>query len=516
MRKRRAAQALAAVAMASLLVGARSYEPILHEPIPPDPREDLAMRVSLAGELPAALETGSGIVSAPDPQRLPSPLETAYGISSIASYAPDRETRRARVGAYDDPFTPSTAPFKRMQSFDSVGADGKLHVFDERRVPVAVDATPLAGDDFFYANLVVDLAPRRSVRIPSVGPGARILRASLSRGAEAIPFLIFRDGAENWSLESPGVHAPLEARLVMEVAVPRAVFGGPIAKVGWDRLPPAPPLPPNVAREATQVRSAIGVSRELPPRDALAKLVTYFRGFEASDEPPQGRGSVFLDLALSKKGVCRHRSFAFVVTALSLGIPARFVMNETHAWVEAFDGAVWKRIDLGGAGTMPSASSSETGAPPYESPVDAFAWPRSGQRAVDMVGEVRSGGASFSKETRPSLSADQVSAPSKGVDADGDTGDRSVRIVVADAAPHRGQPLHVSGEFLAGGRACAHAAVDFFLRDVRTAQTTLLGTLATRDDGTFAGSVVVPESLGLGPYDIVARASRGEACGALR
>ena len=35
-----------------------------------------------------------------------------------------------------------------------------------------------------------------------------------------------------------------------------------------------------------------------------------------------------VDLALSKKGVCRHRAYAFTITAQGLGIPARMVMNE--------------------------------------------------------------------------------------------------------------------------------------------------------------------------------------------
>ena len=122
------------------------------------------------------------------------------------------------------------------------------------------------------------------------------------------------------------------------------------------------PLPDNVARDAAVVRAAIGVSRAMRPRDAIAKLVDYFRGFTDSAETPAPRGSVYLDLALSKKGVCRHRAFAFLITAQSLGIPARLVENEAHAWVEIHDGTLWRRIDLGGAGLLP-ASASESARP---------------------------------------------------------------------------------------------------------------------------------------------------------
>ena len=78
-------------------------------------------------------------------------------------------------------------------------------------------------------------------------------------------------------------------------------------------------------------------------------MVGYFRSFAPSDDSPESEGDIYLDLALSKKGVCRHRAFAFLVTALNIGIPARFVHNEAHAWVEVRDDQRWHRIDLGGA-----------------------------------------------------------------------------------------------------------------------------------------------------------------------
>ena len=150
-----------------------------------------------------------------------------------------------------------------------------------------------------------------------------------------------------------------------------------------------PPLPDNVARDAAQVRAAIGVSRAMRPRDALAKLVQYFRGFVDSDEIPTGQGSIYLDLALSRKGVCRHRAFAFLVTAQSLGIPARMVLNEAHAWVEVGDGALWRRIDLGGAGRMQPPPGGTTERAVYRPPPDAFAWPQNASRGEDMVADAR-------------------------------------------------------------------------------------------------------------------------------
>ena len=88
----------------------------------------------------------------------------------------------------------------------------------------------------------------------------------------------------------------------------------------------------------------IGVSRAQAPREALRRLVSYFRAFAPSEDPPTGHDDVYLDLALSQKGVCRHRAFAFLVTALGLGLPARMVTNEAHAWVEVSDSRRWHRI----------------------------------------------------------------------------------------------------------------------------------------------------------------------------
>ena len=92
----------------------------------------------------------------------------------------------------------------------------------------------------------------------------------------------------------------------------------------------------------------------LPLRPSLTSVALISSCRADSDEPPRGHNDIYLDLALSQKGVCRHRAFAFLVTALSLGIPTRMVVNEAHAWVEVLDPGVapplWRRVDLGGAG----------------------------------------------------------------------------------------------------------------------------------------------------------------------
>jgi len=41
-----------------------------------------------------------------------------------STYEPDRDTRRPNVEHYDDPFSPSTVPFKRLRAYDTIEAVG--------------------------------------------------------------------------------------------------------------------------------------------------------------------------------------------------------------------------------------------------------------------------------------------------------------------------------------------------------------------------------------------------------
>jgi transglutaminase-like putative cysteine protease len=511
--------------------------PVLQEPIPPDAREDLAMHVVLDGDLPAAIQTPSGAVSAPDPRAPTSSTDTAYGglDADRSTFQPDRDTRRPEIARYDEPFTPSTAPFKRLEAYDAVRDDYTLYVRDGRRFPVARGIAPGEGDEGFYADLVVDVPPDGSVRIPSVAPGARIVHARLGVGAQELDFHVTRDGADNWTLQASGVQSLVRARLVMELAVTRAAFGGQMGNPAWSDLPPVSPLPENVARDAAEVRAALRVSRAQRPRQAIARLVQYFRGFADSQESPRGRRSVYLDIALSKKGVCRHRAFAFLVTAQSLGIPTRLVLNEAHAWVEIYDGAGWRRIDLGGAGHMSVPPSDSAERAVYKPPPDAFAWPRNAEPGDDMVSDARAraasavpgagGGSSTGNAEAPenastppapaSSSGPAGASPSAAADPDGRP-PSTLTLGLSEGEAHRGLPLRLHGEVRAEGEPCAHVAVEVWLRDAGASspRMVLLGTLATGDDGRFSGGIVVPGSTPLGDYDVVARTPGDARCGA--
>lgn len=533
----------------------RSGSPVLHEPIPADPREDVALSVALAGDIPAGIDTPRGLVSAPDPTRPIGSGESPYGPAPRsdapdAQFRPDRDTRRPDVLPYDDPFSPSTAPFKRLSAYDTVDASYTLSVRDLHAAPLPVSPLPepSPSEEQFFADMVVELAPSRKVRIPSVGPGARVLRARAGVGTEDVRFELFRDGAENWFIEADRA---TRARVVMAVAVPRAAFGGDFGNPSWAELPAVPALPPSVDRAAAEVSAKIGVSRALPPREVVSRLVSYFRGFAESEDPPTSSRDIYLDLALSKKGVCRHRAFAFLVTALHLRLPTRMIANEAHAWVEVHDGRLWRRIDLGGAGRMLHDPLSTN--VPYEAPPDPFAWPEGATRGEDLGDRARRpdptgangggngpggggpGGAAGGADPSGAGGPGQPGGPAgpggvgsagAGFGPGGPSGARSVAVPAGpddrppslvtmslDAAEaHRGAPLRVRGQVSASGEACGHVTVDVVLRS-RTIGDVVVGQLATDERGAYDGALVLPAEVPLGEYEIWAHTLGDARCG---
>ncbi len=529
----------------------RGAAPVLHEPIPADAREDIALSVSLDGDIPAAINTPRGPISAPDPAKPVGSGETPYnhapGDARDSSFHPDRDTRRPDVLPYDDPFSPSTAPFKRLTAFDTVDAAYTLSVRDAHTTPLPVSPTPApdASEDQFYADMVVDLAAGQKVRIPSVGPGARVLRARAGVGTQDARFQLWKDGAENWFIES---ESSVRARVVMEVSILRTAFGGDFGNPSWAELLPVAPLPPAVQRSATEVTAKIGVSRRLSPRDDVTKLVTYFRGFTESEDPPSSSRDIYLDLALSRKGVCRHRAFAFLVTALSLGLPTRMVVNEAHAWVELHDGRSWRRVDLGGAGqTLHDPLSNNV---PHDPPPDPFSWPQGATRGDDLADRARSARAgqpptpASSPSGAPAGSASSAAAAassgargaffdppgsSSGFGSSGSSGssgrgkpgspgtpdDRQPSIVtmaVAGADAHRGAPFKVRGQVSSDGEPCGHVTVEVVLRS-RTQGDVPIGQLATDERGAYDGAIVLPAAVPLGDYDVQARTLGDSRCG---
>jgi len=513
------------VVMATVRPAVGSVDAVLHERIGNDPRDDIAMGVVVEGNIPAALETRSGTFSAPDPSRPPSDREAAATRASDSAvggtFTPDRNTQRPDVLPYDDPFSPSTTPFKRLVAYDAVSADFSLYVSSSSLSPVVLDSKVGAQDERFYGDIVVDASTTSHVRIPTVGPGTRLVHARFGVGARDVPFRIVHDGADNWFLDASET---VRGRLVVDLAIPRAAYGGDFADANWADLPSAPAVPPNVFDAVGEVTRRIGVTRLDRPHDVVNKLVGYFRSFQDSEEAPKPEHDIYTDLALAKKGVCRHRAFAFMITALGLGIPARMVTNEAHAWVEVHDGTLWKRIDLGGAGRFLNADLSRS-ADPYVPPADPFAWPPNATSGDDMTSASRandrpkpgaspSGSASGGSKAPPSPSnSSSGSANTPQPDSEDNRPTTTLNIELTEPSALRGAAIHLKGSAVADGDACTHLSVDVLLQDAHTGRKVRVGGLATNDKGDFTGAVVLPQSVSLGDYSVVARTMGDARCG---
>jgi hypothetical protein len=496
---------------------------VVHEFIPADPTDDLALRATTGdGRLPAAVDTPSGVVPAPADRRQPG--ERAYGGNSTpdsidASYRIDRDTTRPDVASYDDPFIPAITPFKRLFAFDAADESTELVVSDRRLRRVEVGGGALPGEDQFFGDLFVDATPGVPVRIPTVGPGARILA---QRVEPPLPVEILKDGADNWFLMAS---ERKRLRLVVQLAVPRAVFGAPFPEVSWATLVPhAPLLPKALGDVARDVLSSLGLSQRVNPRDAVTTLVAHFRAFAPSEDLPIARQPVELyrELSLSKKGVCRHRAFAFVITSLALGLPARFVRNEAHAWVEVFDGAIWHRIDLGGAAGRFELDPA-TRAQPHVPPEDPFVWPpgtESTQSAVATAGQAPGpsapgpAGSAGGPVPFSSPSSQPFSTGADGGPATPEERPASVVELLVDARDTlRGARLHVRGTVTADSDACPSSRVDLTLR-ARDGRAFALGSVPTDEYGRFAADLTVPLQVEVGEYTLSGRTPGAGECGA--
>ena len=236
--------------------------------------------------------------------------------------------------------------------------------------------------------------------------------------------------------------------------------------------------------------------------------------------------------ALTARGICRHRAYAFMITALGLGVPARMAMNEAHAWVEVFDSEIWHRIDLGGAADRLEAD--DAGRPRHVEPRDPFTWPdraesglamaeRGARRAAsepgpdgDAAEAAQPPGAEPGPANGPALATPAPAgsdAPPPGAPlapADPSPGeppseaDVQLRAVAERAA--RGKSLFVSGVVQSGGRVCSGARVDVVL--VQPERESLpLGSLVSDARGEFRGNLVIPWNATLGEHGLLATAS---------
>jgi transglutaminase-like putative cysteine protease len=543
--------ALFAFALIAFAV-AHAQGPILHEFVP-DVRADESMILSRPGsEEPAAIVYDGEIIPAPTdgalrPDERPMSAIPGDGSSAEApgrrspTFRPDRVTALEGTLGYYTVFSPAIAPFKRVSALDGVAL-----AEDDRRTPVLgvwdpatrrirIDgATAEAPDgrprDRFWGSVVLDFTAGRRVPLPSVSPESRILTL---RTEPEIDIAIEKDGADNFFAVALRTPPSSLVRVTFLTDAPRSYFNADrIPDVRVDALgAEARRLPYEVQTSAETFARELGLSRRSTLPSALSALTQHFRSFEESSEPPHDSGDIYLDLARGMKGVCRHRAYGFVITALGLGIPARFVMNEAHAWVEVkMPELGWMRIDLGGAAEgLEAHNASDRPIYRAENP-DPLPRPPSYERSYsglrgDVTGlrsdatEAPSGSGSESSPgtesgTGGGASGDDARAtsPSVATVTSGSTRARRRMSLHVDRERYevfRGRTIAVSGRATSGaGDGLPGMRVEVLLGGDREV---LLGVTVTENGGYFQGSFGVPPSLDTGEYRLLVRSPGDES-----
>ncbi len=514
----------------------RADTPVLHEYVPGAGNDEVTELVHGNGSEPAALVYRGEIVPAPEggPRRRDEqPMRAEPGDGQgreepgqrSPAFRPDRVTALEGTLGYGTVFSPTIAPFKRVTTLDAVveSDDGTpvLGVADPRTSPVPLVGPNAPADeprDRFWGSVVLDFSTGRRLPFPSVAPESRIL--SLRTEPEA-QVRIEKDAADNYfAILEAGPRAEVRATFLMDA--PQRYFGMELPQVTSSALDNEVfKLPETTRRDALTFAAELG----LRPGDDLPKvletLTRHFRSFVESEEPPPSSGRIYLDLARGMRGVCRHRAYAFVITAQALGIPTRFVQNEAHAWVETkIVDSGWLRIDLGGAASALEAHGADDRPvyrPAHPDPLPRPAAYRGGYS--QLQGDVR-GLRAYTEEE--ALTSDDAEAPA-GFEVGQGPGPAVLDTLLGETSRdeepplrpvrlhldqdyydvHRGRTLVVIGRATdPDERGAEGLRVEVLLRDDREQ---LLGVTVTEAGGLFRASVGVPPNLPVGDYRLVVR-----------
>jgi hypothetical protein len=517
-----------------------------------------------AGRNPAAIGTGEKILPEPPPSEPPAPEEPVmghdnFGADRETSLQPDANTGPDSRLAYVEAFNPSVVPFKRLTSLGAVRDDWTLQISDEHsQSDLRVGGKPTPGFDRFWGSVMIDLSSGVDLPLPSVSPQMRILSYEVE---PRIDLIFSKDGADNFYVRSEEPGARGLHRLVFLVEADPIYFAPRMPRTGTRvyevararGAPPLPRLPREVMESARQVHTFLRVKSEDPLGPTLNRMISHFRAFEPKDiGSPDGR-KLYETLVVEKAGVCRHRAYAFMITANALGIPTRFVANEAHAFTEVWmPEQGWIRVDLGGASNQLEVRNAEgksmyrpRGADPFSKPeeytnggfsgystlqsdkVEGLTEQQKSEGRTPREGGGNSGdGSGDGGEGRnpdgsvdPNFDPDDQNLDGPGRVAPGDDmpsideeahkGKKRTSIAVTGATPvgFRGEAIEVSGELRGDdGKGLAGLPVDIYLAPAGSGgnRAQLVGHTVTGPDGSYSAELVVPYGLSLEPHEVYA------------
>ena len=518
---------------------------ILHENIP----KPAARSSRIPGSTPAAKQNPPGIVAQekliPKPNatvKLPS--EIAHGTKDFAAdrnteWRPDYSTGADGTLRYVAVFDPSIMPFKRMTVLDRVNDDYSLSASSTEILPISVGGSPRGDEDLFWGSIVTYLPANKKIPFPSLSPGMRIL------SYETTPELdvqFAKDKADSFYVYTTESHKPVEFRLVFLAAARKEYFSSSkisselkteeLSQLARESGISVPLLPSDIQRSAKLAARRLKVSGKRKLSVTLSTLVKYFREF-SSKPAPENTSNPYLDLLLNQAGVCRHRAYTFVITAQSLGIPARYAANEAHAFVEVWLPSGWARIDLGGAALELEVDNAAQKTMYQASQEDPFPKPKEYRENYTQTSENVAGLSSeqrkeSSENRRDDAPADfpggDMSSSSQSQDPTPTAPPRATRSL-SDVPPqelkgrapliislaqvstsvYRSGNLEISGKVSnVEKKGVSGLRVDIWIApaDSLGANSRLLGHTVSGDDGWFSSKVRLPTNVPLKKFDV--------------
>lgn len=517
--------------------------PVLHDFVPSLAMGDVALVIEGESDEPLGILYDGDIVEAPTgaPTR-DEVVESAGAIPpggaaapAPPTFRPDTLTGMHNSTGYYEVFTPAVAPYKRVESYDRVelAPDGTpvltVASMQPRELPV-IGTDAIAADgrprDRFWGSVIVDFAAGARAKLASVSPESRILYV---RTEPSVRVRIEVDSAGNQSVIALDPVTSV-VRVTFLTDAPQSYFNTEAPAIRTDAQAAVVPRVPDAVRaDALSFARSLGIATTDPLKLTLDRLVAHFRAFEQSEEPPRGTGNIYLDLARGGVGVCRHRAYAFVVTALSLGIPAHYLQNEAHAWVEVRLGdAGFVRIDLGGSSTAVQGHGLEDR--PAYTPVSADPFPQpeafirsylsmqgTGSTPFSNVGETRgegndgqsgqpSGHSPTAQGTAPSGAPGEATTSASSTQPARDLAPTQTLVETRNHTVLRGRTLDLRGAVHdENGAGLPGMRVDVYV--VTQGEERRLGAAVTGPEGRFSASVTVPQDLSLGHHTLRVRAA---------
>ncbi len=527
--------------------------PVLHEDLVVSGGPTLDTRAiggSGTSGMPAAIRSGDKIIPKP-PLTDPDKARNDEPVLGTDQRAADRQTQMRPDGNtgsddtlhYASVFNPDVLPFKRLSTFDAVSDDYVLRVGRTALVEIPIGGTTdPAKRDYFRASVLIRLEPGKDIPLPSVAPDMRILSYETR---PRIPLKFEKDGADNFYVRTDEASASGNYRLIFDCdadagyfapSLPTTQFYTP-RKVALMAPPEIRPvLPAGVRQSARVTLDKLGIDADMKLGVAFNKLVGYFRAFEAKQLPPSS-GNIYRDLCDNQAGVCRHRAFAFMITANGLGIPTRYVENEAHAFVEVwFPERHWQRIDLGGAALRMEVTGADDKTLHRPRADDPFAKPdQYKQNYTQLQGDIAgltqqqlddkhepldqsppsgavtangqgqglgSGGGSAGLGPDQDTILPDVNLPA--VDMDPDKQSPTLEVTLASPSAFRGGAIRIEGRAHVDGRPLPDHPIDVFIAPagMHGANSRNLGRATTSADGTFRQDFTIPSGVDLAVYEI--------------